>query len=123
MFLDKNSWYKHRRQPHTRLQTPNIKQDEKQKPKGNIKTIVEKKEESTTCLCEICGKSFKKISFLNIHKKKHGERLEKCTLCPKKFFFRRELTLHLSRHRGEKKHECKVNRRVEVTEAKLPIYE
>ncbi|CAG4935496.1 unnamed protein product [Parnassius apollo] len=63
--------------------------------------------EKLQCVCEVCGKMFKKQCFLLYHQRKHtGERPYACTECDKTFAFPGALSTHRATHRRGNKHRC-----------------
>nr|XP_045602971.1 zinc finger protein 571-like [Procambarus clarkii] len=59
------------------------------------------------CVCEFCGKSFKKNSIIHHIKVVHREACVKCPLCPKKFAYRSKMLAHFdANHTLEKKYKC-----------------
>lgn len=59
------------------------------------------------CICEFCGKSFKKHSLLHHIKVIHKEGCVQCPHCPKKFAYRSKMLAHLdANHTKEKKYKC-----------------
>ncbi|KAK4326160.1 hypothetical protein Pmani_003285 [Petrolisthes manimaculis] len=59
------------------------------------------------CICEFCGKSFKKHSLLHHIKVIHREGCVQCPHCPKKFAYRSKMLAHLdANHTDEKKYKC-----------------
>lgn len=60
--------------------------------------------------CEICSKSFKTRSNLNVHIKMHNnQRDHKCSMCPLSFFTSSHLKAHLKVHLKETTYACKVS--------------
>lgn len=59
------------------------------------------------CVCEFCGKSFKKNSLINHIKIMHREACVPCPHCPKKFTYRSKMLAHVdANHSQEKKYKC-----------------
>ncbi|KAK8390718.1 hypothetical protein O3P69_010433 [Scylla paramamosain] len=59
------------------------------------------------CVCEFCGKSFKKNSLIHHIKIVHREACVPCPHCPKKFTYRSKMLAHLdANHSQEKKYKC-----------------
>lgn len=59
------------------------------------------------CVCEFCGKSFKKNSLIHHIKIVHREACVPCPHCPKKFTYRSKMLAHLdANHSLEKKYKC-----------------
>lgn len=57
--------------------------------------------------CEECGKSYRLISLLNLHKKRHtGEAKYRCDDCGKLFSTSGNLKRHQLVHSGEKPYQC-----------------
>uniref|UniRef100_A0A8C8RKE0 C2H2-type domain-containing protein n=1 Tax=Pelusios castaneus TaxID=367368 RepID=A0A8C8RKE0_9SAUR len=57
--------------------------------------------------CEECGKSYRLISLLNLHKKRHtGEAKYRCDDCGKLFTTSGNLKRHQLVHSGEKPYQC-----------------
>lgn len=57
--------------------------------------------------CEECGKSYRLISLLNLHKKRHsGEARYRCEDCGKLFTTSGNLKRHQLVHSGEKPYQC-----------------
>lgn len=57
--------------------------------------------------CEECGKSYRLISLLNLHKKRHtGEAKYRCEDCGKLFTTSGNLKRHQLVHSGEKPYQC-----------------
>lgn len=61
-----------------------------------------------SCQCEICGKTFRRMSQLKPHLKDHydKERKYECETCGRTFVRPNELRKHRMRHNGEKPHVC-----------------
>lgn len=59
------------------------------------------------CVCEYCGKSFKKNSLIHHIKLVHKEGKVQCPHCPKKFTYRCKMLAHIdANHSIEKKYKC-----------------
>lgn len=59
------------------------------------------------CVCEFCGKSFKKNSLIHHIKVVHKEACVQCPRCPKKFAYRSKMLAHFdANHTVEKKYKC-----------------
>ncbi|KAG7169702.1 zinc finger protein 665-like [Homarus americanus] len=59
------------------------------------------------CVCEFCGRSFKKNSLIHHIKVVHKEACVQCPHCPKKFAYRSKMLSHVdSSHTVEKKYKC-----------------
>ena len=53
--------------------------------------------------CDVCKKSFKFKSYLNVHRRIHsGERPYKCNVCDNSFTMKHHLTEHMLVHSGRK---------------------
>lgn len=62
--------------------------------------------------CDVCKKSFKHVSALNIHKRVHnGDRPHKCDFCGKGFTQTGSLTVHRRLHNEERPYGCDVCQR------------
>lgn len=57
--------------------------------------------------CSTCGKSYRQISLLNLHRKRHtGEARYSCEMCGKLFTTSGNLKRHQLVHSGEKPYHC-----------------
>lgn len=61
-----------------------------------------------SCQCEICGKTYRRMSQLKPHLRDHynKERKHECETCGRTFVRPNELRKHKMRHKGEKPHVC-----------------
>lgn len=77
---------------------------------NNFDTVEKQKEQSLTGAkyeCSQCGKPFKRISNLILHKRSHmGEKQYECKECGKVFNDSSTLKRHVRTHTGEKPYEC-----------------
>lgn len=62
--------------------------------------------------CKVCGKTYTRLSSLNVHKNSHSNKLSvrrqwECKICGDLFTVKSHLTIHLKYHKGLKEHGCK----------------
>ncbi|GFO29922.1 Zinc finger protein 235 [Plakobranchus ocellatus] len=73
------------------------------------KSCASKKSAMKNCTCKICGKSFVRVSNLNVHYKIHtNKKPYSCRFCQKSFRIKFSLERHENTHGGEKCFSCDV---------------
>ena len=65
-------------------------------------------EEDKTCVCNVCGKSFKMAHYLIVHKQQHREKRFHCDLCQKTFTYKCNMQKHRETHTQERAFECDI---------------
>ncbi|XP_056241457.1 zinc finger and BTB domain-containing protein 49 [Seriola aureovittata] len=77
----------------------------------NLKTVPEPQQQTghKQYCCDVCGKIFKHLSNLELHKRSHtGEKPFQCNVCGRNFSQAGNLQTHLRRHSGEKPYICEL---------------
>ncbi|KAK7493835.1 hypothetical protein BaRGS_00014976 [Batillaria attramentaria] len=75
----------------------------------NFKAWKAHKEEhrlNRSVICQICGKSFKTQSSLNLHKKLHQEKKFQCDVCSKQFTYKCNMERHRETHNEDRPYKC-----------------
>lgn len=76
-------------------------------PKPIRRRVASRLQEEKRFVCPLCGKCFKCLSQLEIHKRSHtGEKPYRCTLCGKRYAQKGHLYTHQRTHTGEKPYRC-----------------
>ncbi|KAG7462105.1 hypothetical protein MATL_G00199050 [Megalops atlanticus] len=78
-------------------------------PEQSVHNAAEEPAQKKRHSCSTCGKTFKHLSNLELHKRSHtGEKPFQCNICGKNFSQAGNLQTHLRRHSGEKPYICEI---------------
>ncbi|XP_007895512.2 zinc finger and BTB domain-containing protein 49 [Callorhinchus milii] len=90
-------------------ETPEFLEDATDQPLSSLNVQSQSCHSQKQYCCELCGKTFKHPSNLELHKRSHtGEKPFECNICGKHFSQAGNLQTHLRRHSGEKPYICEI---------------